>query len=126
VNHPSRENFASLAGRFTVVPVWRELLADLTTPVAAFARLAGTDRAARAFLLESVEHAERWGRWSFVGRRPSATLIARDGRIAVEGEVPDGTPLDRGVLAAVESLLSAYRSPAIDELPPLHGGIVGY
>jgi anthranilate synthase component 1 len=126
VNHPSRENFASLAGRFTVVPVWRELLADLTTPVAAFARLAGTDPAARPFLLESVEHAERWGRWSFVGRRPSATLIARDGRIAVEGQVPDGTPLDRGVLAAVESLLSAYRSPAIDDLPPLHGGIVGY
>ncbi len=76
---PSRDDFASLARQYTVVPVWRELLADLTTPVAAFARLAGDDPADRAFLLESVEHAERWGRWSFVGRRPSATLIARDG-----------------------------------------------
>ncbi len=106
MNQPSRENFASLAGRYSVVPVWRELLADLTTPVAAFSRLAGADPDGRAFLLESVEHAERWGRWSFVGRRPSATLIARDGRITVEGEVPGGTPLHRGVLAAVESLLS--------------------
>ncbi len=123
---PSRENFASLAQQHTVVPVWRELLADLTTPVAAFARLAGPDARDRAFLLESVEHAERWGRWSFVGRRPSATLVAREGRISVEGELPDGIPLDRGVLAAIEALLAAYRSPVIEDLPPFHGGIVGY
>jgi anthranilate synthase component 1 len=123
---PSREEFASLAREHTLVPVWRELLADLTTPVAAFARLAGPGTSDRAFLLESVEHAEQWGRWSFVGRRPSATLIARDGTIAVEGELPAGVPLDRGVLAAVEALLDVYRSPVLEELPPLHGGIVGY
>jgi anthranilate synthase component 1 len=121
-----RDDFAALARQYTVVPVWRELLADLTTPVAAFARLAGDHPSDRAFLLESVEHTERWGRWSFVGRRPSATLIARDGTIAVEGDLPGGVPLDRGVLAAVEALLSVYRSPVIEELPPLHGGLVGY
>ena len=42
------------------------------------------------------------------------------------GRTPDGFPLDRGVLAAVEALLAAYRSPVIEDLPPLHGGIVGY
>jgi anthranilate synthase component 1 len=126
MDRPSRDEFAALARQHTVVPVWRELLADLTTPVAAFARLAGTDPRQRAFLLESVEHAERWGRWSFVGRRPSATLIARDGIISVEGELPPGIPLDRGVLAAVEALLGGYRSPVIGDLPPFHGGIVGY
>jgi anthranilate synthase component 1 len=126
MNGPSRDDFASMAGQYTVVPVWRELLADLTTPVAAFARLAGSDPTGRAFLLESVEHAERWGRWSFVGRHPSATLISRQGRLSVEGEVPSGIPLGRGVLAAVEALLGAYRSPPIPELPPLHGGLVGY
>jgi anthranilate synthase component 1 len=126
MTRPSRDEFAALAKDYTVVPVWRELLADLTTPVAAFARLArGGDRD-RAFLLESVEHAERWGRWSFVGRRPSATLIARDGALSVEGDLPGGVPLDRGVLAAVEGLLHVYRSPIIEELPPLHGGVVGY
>jgi anthranilate synthase component 1 len=126
VSRPSRDDFASLARQYTVVPVWRELLADLTTPVAAFARLAGDEPADRAFLLESVEHAERWGRWSFVGRRPPATLIARDGAISVEGDLPPGVPLNRGVLAAVEALLTVYRSPVIEDLPPLHGGIVGY
>ena len=120
---PSREEFAALAASYTVVPVWRELLADLTSPVAAYARIAAEDR---SFLLESVEHAERWGRWSFIGRRPSATLISRNGRIDVEGELPPGIPLDQGVLAAVEALLAAYRSPPLEGLPPLHGGVVGY
>ncbi len=122
----SRDDFASLAGRYSVVPVWRELLADLTTPVAAFARLAGADRSDRAFLLESVEHAERWGRWSFIGRRPSATLVARGSTITVEGSLPASVPRQSGVLAAVEALLSAYRSPVIESLPPFYGGVVGY
>jgi anthranilate synthase component 1 len=122
---PSRDDFHALARQHTVVPVWRELLADQITPVAAFRRLtAGSDAA--AFLLESVEHAERWGRFSFIGRSPSATLIARDGRIEVDGDIPPSVPLDAGVLAAVEGLLAAYRSPTLPELPPLHGGVVGY
>ncbi len=120
---PSRQEFLDLAQRYTVVPVWREMLADLTTPVAAYARIAGGER---SFLLESVEHAERWGRWSFIGRNPTATLVARGNRIAVEGSLPANVPLDRGILAAIEALLVAYRSPALEGLPPLHGGLVGY
>jgi len=103
--------------------VWREILADLVTPVAAFARVVGDGP---GFLLESVEHGDRWGRWSFLGRNPLATLVARDGRIDVEGRLPDNVPLDRGVLAAVEALLETYRSPTLPDLPPLHGGVVGY
>ena len=76
---PSRDEFRALARDHTVVPVWRELLADLVTPVAAFARLCPDDEP--GFLLESVEHGERWGRWSFVGRRAAATLD-RPGRPA--------------------------------------------
>jgi anthranilate synthase component 1 len=128
VIHPSREEWVALAGEWSVVPVWRELLADMTTPVAAFTRLSGAAGAAgeRAFLLESVEHAGPWGRWSFIGLRPSATLIARGAELAVEGELPPGVPTDRGILAAVAAVLDAYRSPALEGLPPLHGGLVGY
>lgn len=121
---PSRADFHALARDHTVVPVWRELLADLTTPVAAFARLCGDE--GRGFLLESVEHGERWSRFSFVGRSPRATLTARGRTVEVEGEVPAGVRLDQGMLAAVDDLLATYRSPALDELPPLHGGLVGY
>jgi anthranilate synthase component 1 len=61
-----------------------------------------------------------------VGRRPSATVVARGGVLAVEGGLPSGVPTNRGVLAMLESLLGVYRSPSIPELPPLHGGVVGY
>jgi anthranilate synthase component 1 len=133
---PTREEFRALAGIHTVVPVWRELLADLVTPVAAFARL--TRGGEPGFVLESVEHGERWGRWSFVGRRPAATLVTRgrqtevvlsgdDDPSAIEvAEALHEVPLDEGILAAVESLLARFRSPPGDALPPLHGGLVGY
>ena len=121
--HPSRDEFRALARDYTVVPVWREVLGDLITPVAAFARVVGDGS---GFLLESVEQGMRWARFSFVGRNPLATLVARSGRIELEGTLPASVPIDRGVLAAVEGILAAYRSPSLGELPPLHGGIVGY
>ena len=78
------------------------------------------------FLFESVEHGERWSRWSFVGRSPIATLTLRHGDIEVEGDLPPDMPVDQGILTAVEWLLARYRSPVLEELPPLHGGLVGY
>lgn len=121
--NPSRDEFVSLARDWTIVPVWRELLADLTTPVAAYARLVGDEP---GFVLESVEHAGTWGRWSFIGRRPSATMTLRRGRVRLEGSLPPGVPTDAGILAAMEVVLTRYKSPPLPGLPPLHGGLVGY
>jgi anthranilate synthase component 1 len=122
VLRPTREEFKRLAATHSVVPVWREVLADLITPVAAFARCVG-DRT--GFLLESVEH-ERWSRFSFVGRRPAATLVARNDRIEVDGPLMGAVPRGAGVLAAVAAILDTYRSPPMEGLPPFHGGLVGY
>jgi anthranilate synthase component I len=133
--HLSRQRFGQLARTHRVVPVWATLLADLTTPVAAFARLCGPDPrragdpARPGFLLESVDHGGRWSRWSFVGRDPRAKLVARGQEVTVTGELPVEVPTDRGVLAALEALLATYRAPAAEELgdlPPLHSGIIGY
>jgi anthranilate synthase component 1 len=124
VIRPTLDEFRTLARTHTVIPVWRELLADLTTPVAAYARLVGDGT---GFLLESVEHGEaRWSRWSFVGRNPLATLTARGLAVTVTGTVPDTVPRDRGILAALEALLTAWHAPALPDLPPLHGGVLGY
>ena len=120
---PSRDEFRALARTHTVIPVWREVLADLTTPVAAYARLVGDGP---GFLLESVEHGERWSRWSFIGRNPLATLTARGLQVETTGALPPGVPLDAGILAAIEAVLDAWRAPSIEGLPPLHGGIMGY
>ena len=122
--NPSRDQFRSLARVHTVIPVWRELLADLTTPVAAYARLVGEGT---GFLLESVEHGEaRWSRWSFIGRNPLATLTARGRTVEVAGWVPPSVPRERGILAALEELLRVWRAPSLPDLPPLHGGVLGY
>lgn len=118
------DEFVALSRDHTVVPVWTEVLADLETPVTAFAKLVGSDDAP-GFLLESVEHGERWGRFSFLGRDPQLTLTVRGTTVAADGPVPAGVPVDRGALAAIEALLTRYRAPSIEELPPFHGGILG-
>src|SRR5438132_305074 len=124
---PSRDEFRSLARDHTVVPVWREVLADLETPVSAFVKLVGADAdGPSGFLLESVEHAERWGRFSFLGRDPACTLVVRGRQVEVDGPLPDTVPRDRGALAALEALLALHRAPQVPELPPFHGGVVGY
>ncbi len=108
--------------------MWRVVLADLETPVSAFVKLAGAGEAdPPAFLLESVEHAERWGRFSFLGRDPALTLVARGRSVKFEGTLPSANiPSDQGALAALEALLARYRAPVMPDLPPLHGGLVGY
>jgi anthranilate synthase component 1 len=116
-----------MARDHSVVPVWREVLADLETPVSAFMKLVGAEReGAPGFLLESVEHAERWGRFSFLGRDPACTLVVRGRHVAVDGVLPDAVPRDSGALAALEALLAVHRAPQIPDLPPFHGGVVGY
>jgi anthranilate synthase component 1 len=125
-DRPGRDAFCALCRDHRIVPVWRELVADTMTPVRAFLAVVGTRP---GFLLESVEGGERWGRYSFIGRHPLATVSARGREVTVEGDVR--LPLDPagdspGVLATVEALLGAYRSPAVADLPPLHGGLVGY
>jgi anthranilate synthase component 1 len=122
--HPSLDEFRALAREYTVVPVWREVLADLETPVSVFVKLVG-DR--DGFLLESVERAERWGRFSFVGRDPMRTLVVHGREVTWQGGPPvPGVPADQGALGALEALLARYRAPELPQLPPFHGGIVGY
>jgi len=120
---PDRGTFRTLASTYSVVPVWTEVLADVETPVSAYLKLVGDEP---GFLLESVEHGERWSRYSFVGRNAQRTLVLRDGVVTADGPLPDGAVVDRGILAAMESLLAIYRAPLMSELPPLQGGLMGF
>ena len=121
--YPSREEFHYLAATCTVIPVWTEMLADVETPVAAYMKLVGDKP---GFLLESVDHGERWSRYSFVGRDPLATLTLRNGKISVDGDIPSHVNTSQGMLKAMESLLSIYKAPLFPELPPLQGGLMGF
>ncbi len=81
---PDLVEFAALAKEHAIVPVWCEVVADTLTPVSAFANLVGDGE---GFLFESVEGGERWGRYSFVGRRPLATLTARGKAVHAAGRL---------------------------------------
>jgi anthranilate synthase component 1 len=78
----SFDTFTELAQRSTFVPVVKELVADLLTPVSAFLRIA--ENSDYAFLLESVEGGEHVGRYSFLGKDPFVMLRTRDGKTIVE------------------------------------------
>ena len=121
--YPSRGEFQNLASTHTVIPVWTEMLADVETPVAAYMKLVGDKP---GFLLESVDHGERWSRYSFVGRDPLATLTLRNGSITIDGALPKHVNTQDGMLAAMESLLAVYKAPLFPELPPLQGGLMGF
>ena len=62
-----------------------EILADLTTPVSLFNRCIGDKK---GFLLESVDRGEHWGRWSFIGGEPLASVSSMEGKIQISGTLP--------------------------------------
>src|SRR5919205_1351939 len=79
----SFEEFVELSRRGTFVPVCKEIMADLLTPVSAFLKIA--EHSDYAFLLESVEGGEHVGRYSFLGKDPFLVLRSREGKTIVEG-----------------------------------------
>jgi anthranilate synthase component 1 len=119
---PSREAFVQLAGGHRLIPVARELVADTLTPVGVFLAAVGDDE---GFLLESVEGGERWGRYSFVGRAHLGTITKEHGQVRAEGALGE-LPLEEGVLEVLRVLIDRTTTPALEGLPPLHSGLVGY
>ena len=122
---PDRETFDALASDWPLVPIWSELLADVSTPVGLFPALAGDGP---GVLLESVERSERWGRYSFVAGDPAAVVIGdRDG-IRVTDVVRE-LPLvvdEGGTREALIGIARSLRAPRMPDLPALTGGLMGY
>jgi len=109
----------SLARLGNVIPLCREMPADLLTPVAAFLRLAGGAR--HPFLLESVEGGETVARYSFLGRDPSSVFLSTGGRT---GEVPPEA--GRSPLEPLRRAIAPYRAVPLPDLPRFTGGAVGF
>ncbi len=121
---PTWEEFRRLASAGTVVPVYREILADMETPVSAFRKI---DSGNYAFLLESVEGGEQWGRYSFLGSNPSLVFQCK-GRLVelLEGSATTRDEVAADPLEAVKAILARYRPAPVPGLPRFSGGLVGY
>ena len=117
------EEFVELSRRGTFVPVWREIMADLLTPVSAFLKVA--ENSDYAFLLESVEGGEHVGRYSFLGKDPFMVLRGRDGSTVIE-QAGQSVERQESFLETLRQLTSEFRSPYVPDLPRFTGGAVGY
>ena len=116
------DEFVELARRGTFVPVVKEIIADLLTPVSAFLKIA--EHSDYAFLFESVEGGERVARYSFLGKDPFLVLKARGNRTVVDRNGVTSES-DEPFMDALRRLMAEFRSPYVPGLPRFTGGAVG-
>ena len=119
---PSLEDFINKAKKGNLIPVFREIMADMETPVSAFKNI---DRGGSAFLLESVEGGEKWGRYSLLGVEPKVIFKSKGEHIEI---IANGKKSKRkgDPIAVLKEILSEYKPVITDELPRFYGGGVGY
>jgi anthranilate synthase component 1 len=119
------EDFHDLAGRgYNRIPVTREVLADLDTPLSTYLKLASGPY---SYLFESVHGGEKWGRYSIIGLPCSTVLRITGNEVAVlqAGEVTE-TGKTEDPLGWIETFQARYRAPELPGLPRFTGGLVGY
>lgn len=120
---PDQAEFTRLCRTANVIPVHREIVADLDTPVSAYLKVA---RGSHSFLLESVEGGEKWARFSFLGVGPRLIFTSRGRAVEVRrnGEVQRFEAADP--LEALRGVLATFRPAEVEGLPRLWAGAVGY
>lgn len=122
--YPDLETFKKLSREGNLIPLYREILADMETPVTALMKLQARPY---VFLLESVEGGEKWARYSFVGADPQVIFEVKGEHVLIRdnGTVQrhrhEGRPL-----ALLQSLLGRYRPVPVAGLPRFYGGAVGF
>ncbi|PIU39726.1 MAG: anthranilate synthase component I [Candidatus Omnitrophica bacterium CG07_land_8_20_14_0_80_50_8] len=122
---PGKKEFLALAKKGNLIPVYREILADLETPVSCFMKVG--DRP-YSYLLESVEGGEKIARYSFIGGEPSLVFKSKGREITriTPGASEKRFTTKTDPLAELQSLLKKYRPAPVKGLPPFSGGAVGY
>jgi anthranilate synthase component 1 len=123
VKQTTFDEFADLARRGTFVPVVKEIMADLLTPVSAFLKIA--EHSDYAFLFESVEGGERVARYSFLGKDPFLVLRQRGGR-TITDRAGVTSESDEPFVTALRRLMAEFQSPFVPGLPRFTGGAVGF
>ncbi|MBI5178349.1 MAG: anthranilate synthase component I [Nitrospinae bacterium] len=121
---PDKKTFCELAKRGNVVPVYRDLLADLQTPVGAFLKIA--QKSKYAFLLESVEGGEKWGRYTFIGADPELVIKTSGAKgVRLSGKKRQTFTVGTDPLDEIKKVMASFKQVEVEGLPPFHGGVVG-
>lgn len=122
--YPAKEEFRQKANQGNLIPVYKEILGDLETPVSAFYKISDVKY---AYLLESVEKGEKLGRYSFLGASPSIIFKSKGNQGVIIKEGQEET-FDVGAdpLIQLKKLMSQFKPVKVDGLPGFYGGAVGY
>ena len=122
--YPVFDQFKKLAEHGNLIPVYKEILADIDTPVSALMKLSAKSH---VFLLESVEGGEKWGRYTFLGSDPRIIFTVRGDHVLISENGKSRSHRHEGSpLRYLKDLLNAYRPVAVDGLPRFYGGAVGF
>lgn len=117
---PTLDEAKKIASQYKVIPISCEIFADIKTPVEVLRILKGIDK--HCFLLESVEDARVWGRYSFVGYDPKVEITCRDGILKIGAKTIETKEPQK----YIKEILDEYKAPVIEGLPTFTGGLVGY
>ena len=120
---PELNRFVALSRQGNLIPVWREILADMETPVSAFRKI---DQGSASFLLESIEGGEKWARYSFLGSGERIFRCRGELVELLEGEHVVHSFTASDPLAALRDFMLPFQPVQLDELPRFCGGAVGY
>lgn len=118
------QRFKELASEYNRIPVMREVLADLETPLSAYMKLADSPY---SYLFESVQGGEKWGRYSIIGLSSKTILRVHENVLTVEENGKTVTNIETDdPLAEIEKFKQQFRVPDLKGLPRFTGGLVGY
>ncbi len=129
---PSLIEAKEIATEYKMIPISREIYSDLRTPIEVLKILKNVSR--HCFLLESLESAEKWGRYTFLGFDPKLELTCTNGVLILNSdtETTKTTRTTRTTVASnhpreyIQQILNENISPRFEYLPPFTGGLVGY
>jgi anthranilate synthase component I len=121
--YPDFTAFQTLSLKGNLIPVYREIMADMDTPVTAFRKL---DDGRFSFLLESIEGGEKWGRYSFLGSNPSMIVRSKGNCVEIieNGKTTSLTSDDP--LGCIRDIMARFTPVEVEGLPRFFGGAVGY
>ena len=121
---PDCESIRTLANEYSMIPVCREIYADVMTPITLLRKFSNLSK--RYYLLESIEGGKKWGRYSFLGLDPIMRVYCKEKIVTIEQagnvrQIQTNHPYD-----VLQKIQQAYTSPRIPGMPPFTGGFVGY
>ena len=121
---PSCEKIMEYVKDYDVVPICKEIYADIITPIGLLKKI--SRQSPYYYLLESVEGGEQWGRYSFLGYDPVMRVYCQDGEVTIEEGDEAHTLQTRQPMQVLRDILKKYTAPRIEGFPPFAGGFVGY